>query len=245
MARLTSGLPEFAPTAAALPPVEVPAMTNYFLDVDDDIAAASPALKGTKAWGLEVKKNAEGFNIRRGTVNELITAGANLFEVEQLADKLADYAGKYEQHHSSLSAAIKDREAAIEAKVALTPSAHAAEIRGVFLAMSPEDRTAAMATAFKDNDKEVLAALVNAPAITHGCNRDQLAAHYDAYKRDAAFGEYRVLDEHKKALRYLEAARPGIMKWSADIYSGTKVAAEKRATVQAVMKSYGFDFPDE
>jgi hypothetical protein len=235
----------FAPPAVAQEPVEKPGLVNYFLNVDGNIASLSPGLGAAVAYGLNIKEKAEGFNVRRGMVDDRITASANLFELEKLANGLADYAGRYDDVHSGLAAAIKQKEAAVEAKVALTPSAYATEIRSVFLAMPSEDRSAAMAAAFKDGDKEVLAALVNAPAITHGCDREQLAAQYEVYKRDAAYGEYQVLDEHKKAMRYLEASFPGIMKWKADIYKGTKNYAEKRAQQKAIMASYGIELGDD
>ncbi|TCU52746.1 hypothetical protein EDF58_1144 [Novosphingobium sp. PhB57] len=221
-------------------------MLNYYLDIDSHLAGESPALGATVAFMKGTKEKAEGFNIRRATVNELITSGANLFEIEKLADKLNDEAGRgYENAHKGLTAAITEKEAAVNARVALTPSAYAAEIRNVFRGMSPGDRTAKLAAAFKDGDKEVLAALVNAPVITHGCDSDQLAAHYEAYKRSAAYAEYRVLDEHKKAMRYLEASFPGIMKWKLDNYKGTGGYSKKLTEQTAVMASYGITLDDD
>ncbi|GEM_PF-2740649 len=236
----------FAQSPEGLSKVEVPGLLNYGIDIDDHISTAHPALAGAKTWMADTLKLAEGFNVRRATVDEEITAAKNLSDVAKAADALSEKVSTgYSKQIADVAAGKAQAQAAVDAKVALTPTANAAEIRSVFRSMSAEDRTAAMAAAFKDNDKEVLAALVSAPALTHGCDRDQLAAQYEAYKRNVAFGEYRVLDEYEKAARYLENCRAGLIQWKADIYKGTKEHVAKRAQMEAVMKSYGFSVDED
>lgn len=236
----------FAQSPEGLSKVEVPGYLNYGLDIDDYIAKNNPALAAAKIWMDDTRKLAEGFNVRRATVDEEITAAKNLSDISKAADGLSEkVSAGYAKQLADVTAGKAQAQAAVDAKVALAPSANAAEIRSVFRSMSDEARAAAMAAAFKDGDKEVLAALVSAPALTHGCDRDQLAAHYEAYKRNVAFGEYRVLDEYEKANRYLENCREGLLRWRADIYEGTKEHVAKREQTKALLKSYGFEVDED
>ncbi|WP_334183208.1 hypothetical protein [Novosphingobium sp.] len=233
---------KFAESAEGLPAVDHPYHLNYLIGIDDHIATTNPALAAAKTWGQDMRKVAEGVNVRRATVDEEITAAKNYSDIAKIADAASEKVSlTYTKQVADIAAGKAQAQAAVDAKVALTPSPHAAEIRGVFLSMSPEDRAAAMAAAFKDNDKEVLAALVNAPSLTHGCDRDQLAAHYEAYKRNVAFGEYRVLEEYEKAASILDKCQPDLLRWKSDIYQGTKEHVAKQAQMAAIMKSYGFD----
>lgn len=233
----------FALAPEPLAPADVPGMANYGIDIDDHLAASNPALNTAKVFMADLVKSAEGFNVRRATVDEEITATKNLTEIAKAADILSDKVSRdYAKATAEVAAGKAQAEAAVNAKIALTPTGNASEIRLVFRSMSPSERTEAMATAFKNDDKEVLAALVNVPDMLHGCNPEQLGAHYEAYKQNVAFGEYRVLNEYNKAARYLDNCNPGILRWRADIYKGTTVYTAKRAQQEAIMKSYGFSF---
>nr|WP_314465282.1 hypothetical protein [uncultured Novosphingobium sp.] len=237
---------KFAESAEALGAINSPYHLNHLIGIDDHIASTHPVLANLKTWGEDTRKLAEGINVRRATANEEVTKAKNLSDVAKVADAACEKVSLgYSKQIADVAAGKSQAEAAVNAKIALTASPHAAEIRSVFLSMSPEDRSAAMATAFKDNDREVLAALVNAPAITHGCDRDQLAAHYEAYKRNVAFAEYRVLDEYNKAASILDKCQPDLLRWKADIYQGTKEHVAKQAQTAAIMKSYGFSVDED
>jgi len=234
---------QFATSPAALAPVELPGKLNYHHDIN---AALSSGMKAAKDFMSGTLEKAEGFNFRRGMVDDRITHGANEHQIVLLADKLSEAATVgYERVKGELAASTANVEARLEAKVALTPTANAGEIRSVLRTMKPAERSAALAAAFEAGDKEVLAAVVSAPAFIHGCDPAQVAALREAYNRKIAYIEHRELEEHRKATRYLSDCMAPLGDWQARLYRGTKDHAKKYAQQKAIMASYGIEVAED
>lgn len=232
----------FATSPAALSPVELPGKLNYHHDINPELSSGMKAAKDFMSGTLE---KAEGFNVRRGMVDDRITHGANEHQIVLLADKLSEAASVgYERVKGELAASTANVEARLEAKVALTPTTNAGEIRSVFRAMKPAERSAALAAAFEAGDKEILAAVVSAPAFIHGCDPAQVAALRESYNRKVAYIEHLELEEHRKATRYLADCLAPLGGWKARLYRGTKDHAKKHAEQKAVLASYGIEMAD-
>jgi hypothetical protein len=232
----TSQNKNFASSPVSLGPVDPPGMGNYHHDINPDI---SPGTKSDKQFMENTMLRAGDYNKRRGMIDDRITRGTNEYEITKLADKLCDdFSVGYERTKATLATYTAEAEAKVNAKTALSPTANASEIRSVLRAMPAAERSSAAVAAFKAGDKETIAAIVSAPAIIHGLDQQQVDALHEAFKRTEADAEYRVLDEHRKATKHLENFFPGLDKWQARAYHGTKDHAKNYAE-----KGYYGQFP--
>jgi len=233
----------FAANPVALAPVELPGKLNYHLDINAELSSGMKAAKTFMSTTLE---KANGYNIRRGMVDERTTRGMNEHQIVLLADELSEETTiGYERVKGELAASTASVEARLNAKVALTPTVNAGEIRSVFRAMKPAERSAAIAAAFEAGDKEILAAVVSAPAFIHGCDPAQVAALRESYSRKVAYIEHLELEEHRKATRYFSDCLAPLGKWKANLYRGTKNHAAKFAESKAVLASYGIEISED
>jgi hypothetical protein len=233
----------FATSPAALAPIELPGRVNYHMAMNPEL---SSGIKSAKEFLSGTLEKANGYNERRGMVDERITRGMNEHQIVSLADKISDETtAGYEKAKRELAASTANVEARLELKVALTPTANAAEIRSVMRAMKPAQRSAALAAAFEAGDKEILGAIVSSPAFIHGCDPEQVATLREAYNRKVAYVEHSELDEHRKATRYLEDSFPALGSWMARLYRGTKNHAAKFAQNKAILSTYGIEISDD
>ncbi|MBD8552637.1 hypothetical protein [Sphingomonas sp. CFBP 8764] len=243
MAFTTSPTANFATSPVALAPIELPGKVNYHMAMNPELSSGIKAAKDFLSGTLE---KANGFNKRRGMVDERITRGMNEHQIVLLADKIGEETTiGYEKAKSALATSTANVEARLELRVALTPTANAAEIRSVMRAMKPAERSAALAAAFEAGDKEILGAVVSSPAFIHGCDPEQVTTLREVYNRKVAYVEHSELDEHRKATRYLEDSFPALGSWKARLYRGTKNHAAKFAENKAIMASYGIDISDD
>lgn len=229
---------QFAQSAQALNIIQPPGILNYGHDIDPTV---SPGVRAVQSFMLGTLAAAEAFNERRRSVDETITYGANLAAIDKIADKIAtDTVEGLSKARAALASSTQSAEAALEAAIGIRSSPNAAEVRSVLRGLSTSERSKVVRKAFSDGDHEVIGAIVGQSALLHGCDAEQVAGFFEAFKARTASAEYVEVQAHRKAARYLEACRGPILQWLPHLHEGTEAYAKRKQQFDMIASSYGF-----
>lgn len=106
------------------------------------------------------------------------TEGAHLSKVAKSTKRLETQVDGYLNRINDIyREGMIDIDSRIKSQAKLTPSKHAAEIRQAFRDMKPDQRSDAFNEALKNQNTEVLAAILDAPAIVSGVD-DEIKNRY-------------------------------------------------------------------
>lgn len=231
--------PNYAPSPVALSPVGMPTLLNYHHDINPDLSAGMRAAKSMMAAALG---EATAFNTRRGMVDETMTEAANLAAVGKLADKIAEKVlVAYDKASNELANSTAQAETALASAVDIRPAPNAGEIRSVLRSMTVPKRQQTIISSFKARDRELIGAVVGQNALLHGVDTKLIAVMVENYKQDVAPHEFASLAEHRKAQRHLERARSSLLGWMADMHKGTRNFAQRKASYDALISSFGYE----
>lgn len=101
------------------------------------------------------------------------TDAAHTYRIAEASRKLSSSREKYIERAWSLTQeSARATELALHERANLTPTAYAPEIRAAFLKMTHKKRAETLEKAIKDGDSEVLAAVINAPELVTGLDKE-------------------------------------------------------------------------
>lgn len=224
------------PNPSALRAKDIPDAFNRHW-ISEENAKASPGLAAVGSFLGNAQQMFADANERRTMVDVYKTQAANERDVETLVGKIEQkLSGEMASTRRTLAASKGGIQGSIDQIGALKPDAYAPEIRAAFKAMTLAEAQAAISEAVDNNDRQTLAAVLDAPFYTTGLPADLRAALKNRYLSRLAPEQMRLLAEHDKAEQFLAKAEKQILPTITSLYEGTgkhKAAQELLAQIQA------------
>jgi hypothetical protein len=114
--------------------------------------------------------------------------------VERLGKSADDALNLIHQHHAQAVAQVDDALGIPAARTQVADSLRASDIRSGLRALAPKDRAAAIRQALTDGDREVASAILSAPPVASGINRNEWAGIRMEAERLYADPQVRIRD---------------------------------------------------
>lgn len=235
------GIPNFMQTPAQAQPDSTPLKRVEVAEcfnpeyIPADQAQQYPALNSVRNAMAENFKRFNTLNERRITPDRRLTETANRLEIARLAEGVEK--GVHERlknARSTLNTGIAQARTEVDTAANLKADEYASEIRAAFKAMKPGERAEALTAAVEAEDRQTLAAILNAPTITTGVPDDLRAALKEQFFRKVAPAQMAKLDAHLTADRRLRACEDIGVTQATRFFEGTENYNDKLKVLEAI-----------